>query len=129
MICHVAIPCTDLSASEAFYTQALGATLFRSYADRHTFGIANLQIVTHLCGDDQILWNPGVYPRHFGLTLADQASFEHLVERCRCAGAPIILDREVRFAGQPEQHLTFIVRDPAHNLIELKHYVNAAYAY
>ena len=129
VLCHVAIPCVDLEAGEAFYVGALGATLFRSYPDRRTYGLANLQIVTHLSPPQAILWEPDVYPRHFGLTLAHLADFDAMVQRCLDQRVPVILPRQVRFSGQREEHLTCIVRDPSHNLVEFKHYNDPAMAF
>jgi len=129
VLCHVAIPCLDLEAGQAFYEGVLGATLFRTYSDRKTYGLANLQIVTHRCREEDILWNPGVYPRHFGLTLADPQLFEQLVQRCHTKRVPILLPRQIRFPGQREQHLTCIVRDPSHNLVEFKHYDDPTMAF
>lgn len=129
VLCHIAIPAVDLDASEHFYTRALGARLFRSYPDRRTYGLANLQIVTHRSSPEQVLWNPGIYPRHFGITFSDAEWFEAMVQSCLSCEVPVVLERQYRFEGRPEQHLTFIVRDPAHNLVELKHYLDAQMAF
>jgi extradiol dioxygenase family protein len=128
-LCHVAIGCVDLQASEDFYTQVLGAQRFRAYPDRRTYGLANLQLVTHLCGPEAVLWNPGVYPRHFGITFAEAAAFEAMVQRCLQHGADLALPRQIRFEGRCDQHFTFMVRDPSHNLIEFKHYNNPEMAF
>lgn len=129
ILCHVAIPCLDLEAGRAFYAGVLGATLCREYDDRKTYGLANLQIVTHLCRAEEVLWNPSVYPRHFGLTFTDPDLFEAMVARCLSSGVPMILPRQIRFPGKQEQHLTCIVRDPSHNLIEFKCYDDPAMAF
>jgi uncharacterized protein len=129
VLCHVAIPCLDLEAARAFYVDVLGATLFREYDDRKTYGWANLQIVTHLCSEQDVLWNPQVYPRHFGLTFADLAAFEAMVQRAERAQVPMILPPQRRFPGRREQHFTCIVRDPSHNLVEFKCYDDPAMAF
>ena len=129
IVCHIAIPCIDLDASHQFYVDVLGATLFREYKCRKTYGLANLQIVTHLCSPDEVLWNPDVYPRHFGLTFASQEDFEAMVTRLYQAETSFILDPQTRFPGKKEQHLTCIVRDPSHNLVEFKSYCDTGYAF
>ncbi len=129
VVTHIAIPAHDLVAAEAFYTEIIGASLCRSYRDRRTFGLYNLQIVCHLTLKEKIDWNPDIYPKHFGITFEEKASFEAIVERCRSAQCDIRLDCETRFPGQPEEHLTFIVQDPSHNLIEFKFYYDGFYAF
>jgi extradiol dioxygenase family protein len=129
IICHVAIPCIDLDASHEFYVGVLGSTLFREYKDRKTYGLANLQIVTHICSPDEVLWNPGVYPRHFGLTFVAQQDFDTMLKRINLAETTFVLEPQTRFLGKDEEHLTFIVRDPSHNLVEFKWYLNPAFAF
>ena len=129
IICHIAIPCIELRESHRFYVGVLGATLFREYDYSKTYGLANLQIVTHLCSSDQVLWNPGVYPRHFGLTFAAKQDFETMLKRLYQAEAFFVLEPQTRFPGKNEQHLTCIVRDPSHNLVEFKWYSNPTYAF
>lgn len=129
ILVHIAIPCLDLDESEHFYTNALGAKLFRSYSDRRTFGLQNLQLVTHLSHPSQIIRNPSIYPRHYGLTFNELDKFHIAVRRCIDNNTPVVLPVQKRFEGLEEQHLTFITMDPSHNLIEFKHYVNSEKAF
>ncbi len=129
VLIHIAVPSLDLDLSENFYTNALGAKLFRSYSDRRTYGLANLQLVTHLSNPSHIPRNPEIYPRHFGITFIDLSRFNDAVDRCLVHKAPTILPVQSRFEGLAEQHLTFITMDPDHNIIEFKHYVNSQMAF
>lgn len=129
ILCHVAIPSIDLEASRDFYVDVLGAKLYREYGDRKTFGLANLQIVTHLCRQEDVIWNPSVYPRHFGLTFIDQQDFTAMVQRAMRVESAILLQPQVRFPDKDECHFTCIVRDPAHNLVEFKWYHDSRYAF
>jgi uncharacterized protein len=129
ILAHIAIPSLDLDKSESFYTNIIGAKLFRSYKDRRTFGIYNLQIVIHLSSADDIIWNPDVYPRHFGPTFQSYSQFMVLVDHCMEHQVSIVLPLQSRFPTSDEEHLTFILRDPFHNLVELKYYLNSSQAF
>lgn len=122
---HLAIPCRDLAEAESFYVEALGARAARRYDDRVTLELFGAQVVCHLAPDD-VAPEPRMYPRHFGVTLAEGADFDALLERVRGRGAPLWRDVFVRFPGRPEQHRSFFVCDPSNNLVEVKHYADPA---
>lgn len=129
---HLAIPCHDLDATVAFYVSQLGCKLARRYDDRVTFDFFGDQLVCHL--------SPGppspvpmselpMYPRHFGVTFRDGADFDAVYQLCRQREVPFYSDVSLRFEGRVEVHRTFVVCDPAQNLLEFKHYADARMMY
>jgi extradiol dioxygenase family protein len=120
-IFHLAIPCRDLDEAVSFYAGALGCRTARRYADRVTFDFFGHQLVCHLA-PDKIDSQPTVYPRHFGITLREEADYELILRRMRDGGVELHTEPFLRFAGRPEEHATFFLRDPSNNLIEFKHY-------
>jgi uncharacterized protein len=125
-IFHLAIPCLDIGETVAFYTEALGCRVARRYDDRVTFDFFSSQLVCHLSGPEEIVTNPKIYPRHFGLTLDEEKAFDGLVSRLKERRVPFFTEPFVRFAGKKEEHRSFFLKDPANNLIELKWYRDPA---
>lgn len=118
---HLAIPCKDLDETQAFYVDKLGCQLARRYADRVTFNFFGDQLVCHLA-PDKIDQSPQIYPRHFGITFRQKDDFENLVQLAREGNLDFFQEPTVRFAGKQEEHLTFFLKDPANNLLEVKYY-------
>jgi extradiol dioxygenase family protein len=121
LLFHIAIPSADLDLSREFYVDRLGCRLARRYEDRITLDFFGSQLVCHL-DPDRIDRDVRMYPRHFGITIADGASFDQLVERAHAGGATFWRMPFVRFAGMQEEHRTFFLIDPSNNLLEFKHY-------
>lgn len=119
---HLAIPCADLSATEAFYTQ-LGCCVARRYEDRLTFDFFGDQLVCHLA-PQEVEEEVRMYPRHFGITFRRMADYQRLLHRARQHRLRFFRAPFVRFPGRPEQHDTFFLVDPANNLLEFKFYSN-----
>lgn len=124
---HLAIPCYDPEATIAFYVGQLGCKLARRYDDRVTFDFFGDQLVCHISPAPESL--PPVaevpmYPRHFGVTFRESEDFEAVYRLCRERGVTFYADVSNRFEGKIEVHRTFVVADPANNLIEFKHYVD-----
>jgi extradiol dioxygenase family protein len=130
-IFHLAIPTHDLDAALIFYRDVMGAVPARRYADRQTFCFFGHQLVCHLDSDTRAPDNPLAqpYPRHFGMTLAEELAIENVFERCAAAGLPHLSALSWRFAGKPERHRTFWVADPAGNVLEFKWYPERRYVY
>ncbi len=125
---HLAIPVTDLALAERFYVDLLGCRLARRYADRITLDFFGDQLVCHLSPD----YEPGelaLYPRHFGVTFRDGADFDALLRLIELRKVPVFQCEQVRFAGLVEEHRTVVLRDPADNLLEFKHYVDPRMMY
>jgi hypothetical protein len=124
---HLAIPAKDLDAAQAFYVAGLGCKLARRYADRITLDFFGDQVVCHL--SERIDEDPELYPRHFGVTFRDREDFERVLRVAELRKLPIYAQASTRFEGQPEEHLTFVLRDPSNNLLEFKHYVDPRMMY
>ncbi len=117
---HLAIPARDLDEAQDFYVTRLGCHLARRYDDRITLDFFGDQVVCHL--SDQVVEEPEMYPRHFGVTFRDRTAFESVLLCAETRGIPFFQGCRARFEGQVEEHLTFVLRDPSGNLIEFKHY-------
>jgi hypothetical protein len=125
---HLAIPSRDLDESETFYIGGLGCRLARRYDDRITIDFFGDQVVCHLAPDD-IDSEPRMYPRHFGVTFRLRGDFELVLQRAIDQGLEFFREPFDRFAGRPEKHSTFFLRDPSNNLVEFKHYDDPQFRY
>jgi uncharacterized protein len=118
---HLAIPVHDLDAAQDFYVTKLGCKLARRYADRITLDFFGDQVVCHLTPGEPA--TPGsLYPRHFGVTFRAALDFEALYACAVIRKIPFYQDVSLRFEGLVEEHRTFVLADPAGNLLEFKHY-------
>ena len=117
---HLAIPARDLDEAQHFYVTQLGCHLARRYDDRITLDFFGDQVVCHL--SDQVEAEPTLYPRHFGVTFRRRADFDALLYCAERRNIPFFRVCQPRFKDRPEEHLTFVLRDPSGNLIEFKHY-------
>ena len=118
-ITHVAIGCNDLDLAEEFYTR-LGAVIGRRKDDRVSFNFFSIQLVCHLTFEVESL--DSVYPRHYGILMTSRKNFDSIYKTARLYALGIYRPVSVRFAGKPDEHLTFFLADPSHNLIEFKCY-------
>jgi uncharacterized protein len=118
---HLAIPAYDLDEAQHFYVTLLGCNLARRYADRITLDFFGDQVVCHLT-EGEPPEPRSLYPRHFGVTFKDAADFEALHRCAVLRKIPFFSDVSSRFQGMVEEHRTFVLVDPAGNLLEFKHY-------
>ncbi len=118
---HLAIPCKDLQESKEFFVNKLGCTLAREYPDRITLNFFGDQVVCHLA-PEKTDSQPQAYPRHFGITFREKQDFQTVLNLARAKELEFFQDLHVRFPNQPEEHLTFFLKDPSNNLIEFKYY-------
>jgi extradiol dioxygenase family protein len=119
---HLAIPVDDLAAAQEFYIAGLGCKLARSYGDRITVDFFGDQLVCHL--SDKIDRAPELYPRHFGVTFRQQADWDRLLHLAQVRGLQFYAKPFLRFEGLVEEHSSFVLEDPSHNLLEFKHYAD-----
>ncbi len=123
---HLAIPTWDLDEAVAFYVGTLGCKLARRYEDRITLDFFGDQLVCHLSPAPEprptLADLTTMYPRHFGVTFRDAEDFARLHRLCQERGVPFYSDVARRFEGRIEVHSTFVIADPALNLLEFKHY-------
>lgn len=124
---HLAIPAADLDAMQEFYVAGLGCKLARRYADRITLDFFGDQVVCHL--SDAVEAEPTLYPRHFGVTFRDRDDWARLLHLARLRRLPFFEEPFHRFAGQVEEHESFVLRDPSKNLLEFKHYADPRMMY
>jgi extradiol dioxygenase family protein len=118
---HLAFPITDLDAAKRFYVDGLGCTLGRETESAVILGLAGHQIVAHLVGEPMPK-QKGVYPRHFGLIFDSEKDWQALADRAKAKGLKFYQEPRKRYEGEPIEHRTFFLEDPAHNLLEFKHY-------
>jgi extradiol dioxygenase family protein len=126
---HLAIPVHDLDEAFEFYVAGLGCHLARRYADRITLDFFGDQVVCHLDPDLLVPAEPALYPRHFGVTFADRADFDALLRLVELRKLPVYRAPTLRFGGLVEEHTTVVLRDPAANLLEFKHYADPRMMY
>ena len=117
---HLAIPTHDLDAAQRFYVEGLGCKLARRYADRITLDFFGDQLVCHL--SELYDRDPGLYPRHFGVTFREREDWERLLALVRGRDLCVFAEPTTRFDDLVERHSTFVLRDPSNNLLEFKHY-------
>jgi extradiol dioxygenase family protein len=118
---HLAIPTHDLDEAQRFYVTQLGCKLARRYADRITVDFFGDQVVCHLTEGEPA--DPAsLYPRHFGVTFRNEADFEGLHSCAVTRKIAFFREMSQRFEGLHEEHRTFVLKDPAGNLLEFKHY-------
>src|SRR4029077_9676609 len=118
----LAHPRAALDAAKEFYGAGLGCKLARRYADRITLDFFGDQVVCHL--SDEIVAEPRLYPRHFGVTFRHRDDWERLLRLARLRKLRFFEEPFHRFAGTAEEHESFVLQDPSHNLLEFKHYVD-----
>ncbi|MDE3082294.1 MAG: VOC family protein [Acidobacteriota bacterium] len=128
---HLAIPAYDLEATVDFYVFTLGCKLARRYDDRVTLDFFGDQLVCHLSEKPERLSldDVSMYPLHFGVTFRERSDFDALYALCRQREVPFYADLSERFVGLVEVHSTFVVHDPALNLLEFKHYADPRMMY
>jgi extradiol dioxygenase family protein len=118
---HLAIPADDLDAAQDFYVAKLGCKLARRYHDRITLDFFGDQVVCHLTSGEPAT-PESLYPRHFGVTFRAAADFDALHACAVMRKIPFYHEVSLRFEGLVEEHRTFVLVDPAGNLLEFKHY-------
>ena len=118
---HLAIPVQDLDAAQDFYVTKLGCKLARRYPDRITLDFFGDQVVCHLA-DGAPAAPESLYPRHFGVTFRAALDFDRLHACAVMRKIPFYHEVSLRFEGLVEEHRTFVLVDPAGNLLEFKHY-------
>lgn len=120
---HLSIPAVDLETTVRWYVDTLGCRLGRSSRDAAILDLGGHQLVAQRVAPGSVSESqPGIYPRHFGLVFDQYASWQALRERVRAAGLAFAVEPKCRFQGEPIEHHTFFLIDPAGNWLEFKHY-------
>jgi hypothetical protein len=124
---HLAIPALDLHAAYEFYVAGLGCKLARRYNDRITLDFFGDQVVCHL--SETVDPPGGLYPRHFGVTFRERADWDRLRELAERRKLSFFAEPFLRFEGMVEEHESFVLQDPSHNLLEFKYYADPRMMY
>jgi uncharacterized protein len=124
---HLAIPAVDLDEAYEFYVTGLGCKLARRYTDRITLDFFGDQVVCHLSETVEV--QNGLYPRHFGVTFRDKDDWDRLCRLAEVRGLQFFAKPFGRFEGMVEEHFSFVLEDPSHNLLEFKHYADPRMMY
>jgi extradiol dioxygenase family protein len=118
---HLAFPVYDLEEARRFYIEGLGCTLGRASGTALTLELKGHQIVAHLSTRPSEK-QKGIYPRHFGLIFTVEKDWQKLADQAKAKGLTFNQKPHHRFPGSRLEHLTFMLEDPSHNLLEFKHY-------
>lgn len=120
---HVAFPMKDIEATKRFYVEGLGCALGRESKNALTLNLSGHQIVAQMTTGP--LEKPqSIYPRHFGLVFTSNDEWQAMVDRAQDKKLSFFQEPRTRFLGSPLEHHTFFLEDPAHNLLEFKHYTH-----
>ena len=118
---HVAFPMKNVEDTKQFYVEGLGCALGRESNNALTLNLRGHQIVAQMT-TGTVEKPRSIYPRHFGLIFTTKAEWEAIVERAKDKKLSFFQEPRTRFPGTPLEHHTFFLEDPAHNLLEFKHY-------
>jgi len=122
---HLAFPVNDLKDAKAFYVGGLGCKAGRVSDHSMIFNLQGHQIVAQIT-KEPLPPQKGIYPRHFGLVFAKKKDWTALAARARRKKLTFYQEPKIRFEKTPIEHRTFFLSDPSGNLLEFKHYTNAA---
>jgi len=113
----------NVEATKRFYMEGLGCALGRESKNALTLNLGGHQIVAQKT--TKAVERPhSIYPRHFGLVFTSKGEWQAMVDRAKAKKLPFFQEPRTRFAGSPLEHHTFFLEDPAHNLLEFKHYTH-----
>jgi len=117
---HLAFPVTDIQSTKAFYVDGLGCLAGRESPDSIILSLYGHQLVAHV--DEQVINQPGIYPRHFGVIFNSENNWMALLEQVQLKRLKFYQQPKIRFVDTPLEHRTFFLADYSGNLLEFKHY-------
>ena len=122
-IFHLSFPVRDIESTKKFYSVGLGCRIGRQSPVAIMLDFHGHQLVAQVTED---LGQPqkNIYPRHFGLVCQTEEEWTQLRDRATKNQLPFFREPQRRFAGKPIEHLSFFLKDPSHNLLEFKYYLN-----
>ena len=118
---HVAFPMKNLDETKRFYVEGLGCALGRESTVALTLNLRGHQIVSQMTSES-VKKPRSIYPHHFGLVLTTKEEWQAILDRAKDKQLSFFQEPRIRFTGSPLEHHTFFLEDPAHNLLEFKHY-------
>ena len=120
---HLAFPVNDIEATKRFYVEGLGCTIGRESARAVTLDLGGHQIIAQLT-QEPLSRPKSIYPRHFGLVFTSEEDWKRMADRAKEKGLSFYKEPKTRYSGSRLEHRTFFLEDPAHNLLEFKHYTH-----
>jgi hypothetical protein len=119
-IFHLSIPVRDLAEARRFYVETLGARAGREHEDWLDVLLWGHQVTLQL-RPREVLAPDAQGKRHFGVVLPWN-EWEREAARIRASGTRFLAEPQVLEAGTREEQAKFYLRDPSHNVIEVKAY-------
>lgn len=123
-IFHLSFPVRDIESTKEFYVLGLGCRIGRQSSVAMMLDFYGHQLVAHVTNDLEPQ-QPSIYPRHFGLVCQSEEEWNEWRDRAQNNRLTFFREPHRRFSGTPLEHLTFFLKDPSHNLLEFKFYLNA----
>lgn len=120
---HLSIPAHDLDATERWYVDGLGCRSGRRSPHALILNLGGHQLVAQLTDGGEAT-QQGIYPRHFGLVLAELGQWEALRDRVEAKHLSFAVRPKCRYPGDVLEHRTFFLIDPSSNWLEFKHYTH-----
>jgi len=111
----------NVEETKQFYVEGLGCAVGRESKVALTLNLGGHQIVAQMTSEP-VEKPRSIYPRHFGLVLTTKEEWQAMVDRAREKKLSFFKEPNTRFTDSPLEHHTFFLEDPAHNLLEFKHY-------
>lgn len=122
-IFHLSFPVRDIESTKDFYVMGLGCQIGRQSAVAMMLDFHGHQLVAQVT-EDLGLPQKNIYPRHFGLVCQTEQEWTKLRARAQKHELEFFREPQRRFIGKPIEHLSFFLKDPSHNLLEFKFYLN-----
>ncbi len=122
-IFHLSFPVRDIESTKEFYILGLGCRIGRQSSVAMMLDFHGHQLVAHVTADLEAP-QPSIYPRHFGLVCQSEEEWNEWRDRAQQNQLPFFREPKRRFPGTPLEHLSFFLKDPSHNLLEFKYYLN-----
>ena len=123
-IFHLSFPVRDIESTKEFYVSGLGCRIGRQSVAAIMLDFHGHQIVAQVT-ENLELRQSSIYPRHFGLVCQTEEEWTQLRDRAKKKELDFFREPQRRFSGKPVEHLSFFLKDPSHNLLEFKYYLNA----
>jgi extradiol dioxygenase family protein len=119
-IFHLSFPVLDLQQTRDFYVETLGADVGRESDEWLDILLWGHQITMQYL-PDVVLADGEQGKRHFGVIMPWR-EFNELVTDLQTRGIGFYQEPRVINAGEYDEQAKFYLKDPAHNLIEIKAY-------
>ena len=123
-IFHLSIPVRDIESTKKFYAEGLGCSIGRQSAIAIMLDFHGHQLVAQVTENLEPPQS-NIYPRHFGLVCHTEEEWNEWRDRAQNNGLAFFREPQRRFSGKPIEHLSFFLKDPSHNILEFKYYLNA----